>query len=111
MAGPKTSAEKARDEAENAAADDMFGGAFDGIDGLTPPEEEKSSNTGETIEEPTESEEETSEEEKESEKTEATDVDYNSMTVPTLKAALKEQGLPVSGKKADLIERLKGDSK
>ncbi|MFL2968439.1 MAG: hypothetical protein ACJZ6A_04745 [Candidatus Poseidoniaceae archaeon] len=40
MAGPKTSAEKARDEAENAAADDMFGGAFDGLDGLTPPVEE-----------------------------------------------------------------------
>ncbi|RJV01310.1 MAG: hypothetical protein DWC06_03085, partial [Candidatus Poseidoniales archaeon] len=41
MAGPKTSAEKAREDAENAAADDMFGGAFDGLDGLTPPAEQE----------------------------------------------------------------------
>ena len=34
MAGRKTSAEKARDDAENAAADDMFGGAFGGIEGI-----------------------------------------------------------------------------
>ena len=32
--------------------------------------------------------------------------DYESMTVAQLKELLKEQGLPVSGKKADLIERL-----
>jgi hypothetical protein len=55
-------------------------------------------------------EEGTSEEETGSKETETTDVDYDSMTVPNLKAALKEQGLPVSGKKAELIERLKGDS-
>ena len=55
--------------------------------------------------------EETSEEEVETEETETADIDYDSMTVPTLKAALKEQGLPVSGKKAELIERLKGGSK
>ena len=54
---------------------------------------------------------ETSEEETESKETKTTDVDYDSMTVPNLKAALKEQGLPVSGKKTELIERLKGDSK
>ena len=35
------------------------------------------------------------------------DVDYSSMTVPQLKEALKEKGLTVSGKKADLIARLK----
>ena len=35
------------------------------------------------------------------------DVDYDSMTVPQLKDALKEKGLTVSGKKADLIARLK----
>ena len=34
--------------------------------------------------------------------------DYEGMTVAQLKALLKEQGLPVSGKKADLIERLSG---
>ena len=56
-------------------------------------------------------EEETSEEETKSKETETTDVDYDTMTVPNLKAALKEQGLPISGKKAELIERLKGDSK
>jgi len=56
-------------------------------------------------------EEETSEEDTESNETETTDIDYDSMTLPNLKAALKEQGLPVSGKKAELIERLKGDSK
>ena len=32
--------------------------------------------------------------------------DYESMTVAQLKELLKEQGLPVSGKKTDLIERL-----
>ena len=32
--------------------------------------------------------------------------EYESMTVAQLKELLKEQGLPVSGKKADLIERL-----
>jgi len=34
--------------------------------------------------------------------------DYEGMTVAQLKVLLKEQGLPVSGKKADLIERLSG---
>ena len=34
-------------------------------------------------------------------------IDYESMTVPLLKEALKEQGLSTSGKKAELIERLK----
>ena len=32
--------------------------------------------------------------------------EYESMTVAQLKELLKEQGLPVSGKKADLIARL-----
>ena len=32
--------------------------------------------------------------------------DYDSMTVTQLKELLKEQGLPVSGKKSDLIDRL-----
>ena len=34
--------------------------------------------------------------------------DYTSMTVAELKVLLKEQGLPVSGKKSELIERLSG---
>ena len=55
-----------------------------------------------------EAEEETSEEETDEE---AGEVDYDGMTVPQLKDALKKQGLPVSGKKAELIERLKGGNK
>ena len=35
------------------------------------------------------------------------EIDYNSMTVPQLKEALQEKRLSVSGKKADLINRLK----
>ena len=57
-----------------------------------------------------ESEEETSEEGTETEEPEAKDIDYDSMTVPQLKDALKEKGLPVGGKKAELIDRLKGVS-
>jgi ABC-type multidrug transport system ATPase subunit len=34
------------------------------------------------------------------------DADYGSMTVAQLKELLKEKGMPVSGKKADLISRL-----
>ena len=34
--------------------------------------------------------------------------DYENMTVADLKELLREQGLPVSGKKAELIERLAG---
>ena len=32
--------------------------------------------------------------------------DWSALTVPELKAALKERDLPVSGKKADLVARL-----
>jgi large subunit ribosomal protein L24 len=39
------------------------------------------------------------------------DVNYDDMKVPDLKNALKEKGLPVSGKKSELIDRLKGESK
>ncbi len=38
---------------------------------------------------------------------ESEEIDYDSMTVSQLKEALKEKGLTVSGKKADLIARLK----
>ena len=37
MAGPKTSAEKAREDEKNAVADDMFGGAFGGLEGMETP--------------------------------------------------------------------------
>ena len=54
--------------------------------------------------------EESTEEVTATEKPKTEDTDYDSMTVPELKDALKEKGLPVGGKKADLIERLKGGS-
>ena len=53
-------------------------------------------------------EEETSENDTETEESE--EVNYDKMTVPELKAALKEKGLPVGGKKAELIDRIKGGS-
>ena len=71
-------------------------------------EDEYEAETVGPIEE--ETEEETSEDETETEEPEAEDVDYDSMTVPQLKDALKEKGLPVGGKKAELIDRLKGGS-
>lgn len=55
-------------------------------------------------------EEETKDEEKETEDSEEKEIDYDNMTVSELKDALKEKGLTVGGKKAELIERLKGGS-
>ena len=59
------------------------------------------------------SEEEITEEEADSSKKEeiSEETDYSKMSVAELKNILKEKELPVSGKKADLIERLQGDSK
>ena len=58
-------------------------------------------------------EEEVEEEETDDSKKEevSEETDYSKMSVAELKDVLKEKGLPVSGKKADLIERLQGDSK
>ena len=67
----------------------------------------------ETVE-PTETkEEDVPEEEQEETAAEkgSEDDDYSKMSVSELKEMLKEKGLPVSGKKAELIERLEGDSK
>ena len=68
--------------------------------------------------EPSEEKDEGSEEEVTEEKTDdskkeevSEETDYSKMSVAELKDVLKEKGLPVSGKKADLIERLQGDSK
>jgi len=41
---------------------------------------------------------------------EETQIDYSSMTVAELKYLLKEKGLPVNGKKAELVERLKQEN-
>ena len=51
-------------------------------------------------------EEEAAEEEAPAEEVSSDDVDYSSMTVAELKDLLKAAGKPVSGKKAELIERL-----
>ena len=67
------------------------------------PSEEKDESNEEEI---TEKETDDSKKEEVSEK-----ADYSKMSVAELKDVLKEKGLPVSGKKADLIERLEGDSK
>ena len=48
------------------------------------------------------------EEEEAVEETSSDDVDFSSMTVAELKELLKAAGKPVSGKKAELIERLQG---
>ena len=69
--------------------------------------------------EPSEEKDESSEEEVTEEETDdikkeevtEEETDYSKMSVAELKDVLKEKGLPVSGKKADLIERLQGDSK
>ena len=60
----------------------------------------------ETSEDSVDEAEENTEEDNESE-----EVNYDDMKVPDLKAALKEKGLAVGGKKSELIERLKGESK
>tara|TARA_Y100001935_G_scaffold74161_1_gene61863 strand:- start:2383 stop:3039 length:657 start_codon:yes stop_codon:yes gene_type:complete len=67
------------------------------------PSEEKDEGNEEEV---TEEETDDSKKDEVSEKT-----DYSKMSVAELKDILKEKGLPVSGKKADLIERLQGDSK
>ena len=53
-------------------------------------------------------EDETNESESEMESEDSgEEIDYESMTVAELKVVLKESGKPVSGKKADLISRIK----
>ena len=67
-------------------------------------------STDEVVEEAAEAEEtpaeEVAEEEAPAEEASSDDVDYSSLTVAELKELLKAAGKPVSGKKAELIERL-----
>ncbi len=60
MADKKTSAEKTREEEQNAAADNMFGGAFGGLDQMEAPSETEEivGNTELPVEEPEQSVEE-----------------------------------------------------
>ena len=69
-------------------------------------EEETVGPIEESTEESNEESDETAEDDNVSE-----EVNYDDMKVPDLKAALKEKGLPVGGKKSELIDRLKGESK
>ena len=71
------------------------------------PSEEKADESGN--EEVTE--EKASEGEEVTEEAASEETDYSKMSVAELKVLLKEKKLPVSGKKADLIDRLQGDSK
>ena len=50
-------------------------------------------------------------EEEDNEEEVVEEINYDDMKVPDLKEALKEKGLPVGGKKSELIDRLKGESK
>ena len=71
------------------------------------PSEEKVDESGD--EEVTE--EKASKGEEVTEEAASEETDYSKMSVAELKVLLKEKKLPVSGKKADLIDRLQGDSK
>jgi len=64
------------------------------------------SSSDDNTDDPTEDTESESESESEVEADESENIDYSSMKVPELKELLKAAGKPVSGKKADLIDRL-----
>ena len=73
-------------------------------------DDDEEDSTDDVVEEAAEAEEtpaeEVAEEEAPAEEAASGDVDYSSMTVAELKELLKAAGKPVSGKKAELIERL-----
>ena len=82
------------------------------ISDLEAAEDEYEAENVEPSEEKDEEEKVTEEKTDDSKKEEVSEeADYSKMSVAELKEILKEKGLPVSGKKADLIERLQGDSK
>jgi len=75
-----------------------------------PPEDSELEKILEEAENDTSSEktvETATKEDAETKETESEDTDYSSMKVAELKELLKEKDLPVSGTKAELIERLK----
>ena len=67
---------------------------------------EAGAEISELADESSEEEESNDVEENNADKVSDVNVDYASMTVSELKELLKEAGKPVSGKKADLIDRL-----
>ena len=108
-------AEEARKEAEikakkaAALAEAMAEEAEDDTDEAEDSEDDAVEEVAEAQEAPVEEAatvEEAVEEEAPAEEASSDDVDYSSMTVAELKELLKAAGKPVSGKKAELIERL-----
>ena len=108
-------AEEARKEAEikakkaAALAEAMAEEAEDDTDEAEDSEDDAVEEVAEAEEAPVEEAatvEEAVEEEAPAEEASSDDVDYSSMTVAELKELLKAAGKPVSGKKAELIERL-----
>ena len=108
-------AEEARKEAEikakkaAALAEAMAEEAEDDTDEAEDSEDDAVEEVAEAEEAPVEEAatvEEAVEEEAPAEAASSDDVDYSSMTVAELKELLKAAGKPVSGKKAELIERL-----
>ena len=108
-------AEEARKEAEikakkaAALAEAMAEEEAEGDDAADDSDDDVAEEVAEAEEAPAEEEaveEEAPEEEAPAEEEASGDVDYSSMTVAELKDLLKAAGKPVSGKKAELIERL-----
>ena len=109
-------AEEARKEAEikakkaaalaEAMAEEEAEGDDDGADDSDDDVAEEVAEAEEAPAEEEAVEEEAPEEETPAEEAASDDVDYSSMTVAELKDLLKAAGKPVSGKKAELIERL-----
>ena len=103
-------AEEARKEAEikakkaAALAEAMAEEEAEGDDAADDSDDDVAEEVAEAEEAP--AEEEAVEEEAPAEEAASDDVDYSSMTVAELKDLLKAAGKPVSGKKAELIERL-----
>ena len=86
-----------------------MGGAIDYIDSISPVDNEELERILEKAEKgPKKPKDEVAVDSKPEETDEPADkgIDYNSMKVAELKELLKERELPVSGTKAELIERL-----
>ena len=104
--GPTLDEIHAQEERDKAAAKETE--VSDSADVLVAAEAGEAISELADDEEPTDAETESTDDSEESEIVDESNenVDYSSMTVAELKKILKEKGLPVSGKKADLIDRL-----
>ena len=104
--GPTLDEIHAQEERDKAAAKETE--VSDSADVLVAAEAGEAISELADDDEPTDAETESTDDSEESEIVDESNenVDYSSMTVAELKEILKEKGLPVSGKKADLIDRL-----